>query len=79
MCANGIGSWFGKRKMLSHVSPSKTVEGTIGGIIMAVLVSIPAGYLIKFPLTHSLLSGLTIAVSGVVGDFSESLIKRCAG
>ncbi len=79
MCANGIGSWFGKTKMLSHVSPSKTVEGTVGGIIMAVLVSIPAGYLIKFPLIHSLLSGLTIAVSGVVGDFSESLIKRCAG
>lgn len=79
MSANGIGSWFGKTRMLSHVSPRKTVEGTLGGIFMAVLISIPAGYLIKFPLYHSLLAGLSIALSGVIGDFSESLIKRSVG
>jgi phosphatidate cytidylyltransferase len=79
MSANGIGSWFGKHKMLSYVSPNKTVEGTLGGIFMAIIVSIPLGYFIKFPFYNSLFAGICIAISGVVGDFGESLIKRNVG
>ncbi|HPZ07480.1 MAG TPA: phosphatidate cytidylyltransferase [Candidatus Eremiobacteraeota bacterium] len=79
MSANGIGSWLGRHKILTHVSPNKSIEGTLGGIIMAVLIAIPVGYFIKFPFYHSLLGGLCIAITGVIGDFGESLIKRSAG
>ena len=79
MSANGIGSYFGRTKFLPHISPKKTLEGTLGGIIMSVVTATVTGHFIKFPLYHSIIAGLCIGLSSIVGDFFESLIKRNAG
>lgn len=72
------GRKIGKRKLWPEISPNKTVEGFIGGIIWALI----AAFIIHFisPLTNSylILIGITIAASifGQLGDLVESAIKR---
>lgn len=68
---------LGKHKMLEKVSPKKTWEGTVGGI----LFSVGAAYLISIYLTELstwqwLFAALIISVTGTLGDLSESLLKR---
>ena len=81
--ATDSGAYFtgrkvGKRKLWPEISPNKTVEGFIGGIIWALV----AAFIIHFisPLTTSyfILIGITIAASifGQLGDLVESAIKR---
>jgi len=79
MSANGIGRYLGKTKFLPHISPKKTVEGTLGGIFMAIITATITGFFIKFPLEHSIMAGICIGLSSVVGDYFESLLKRNAG
>jgi phosphatidate cytidylyltransferase len=76
------GRFFGKRQ-LSIVSPKKTKEGAVIGILCAVIFSLiftiicnPYGFLLK-P-TSSLILGLILGIFGQVGDLAESLIKRDA-
>src|SRR5574341_127307 len=75
-----IGRWKGKRKLIPHVSPGKTVEGTIGGIISSALAAIVANLIFNTPIeyTWAFLFGLVIGIVAVFGDLTESLIKRSA-
>lgn len=72
------GRKIGKRKLWPEISPNKTVEGFIGGIVWALI----AAFIMHFtsPLTSSylILIGITIAASifGQLGDLVESAIKR---
>lgn len=72
------GRKIGKRKLWPEISPNKTVEGFIGGIIWAII----AAFIIQWisPLTSSylVLIAITIAASifGQLGDLVESAIKR---
>lgn len=72
------GRKIGKRKLWPEISPNKTVEGFIGGIVWALI----AVFIMHFisPLTNSylILIGITIAASifGQLGDLVESAIKR---
>ena len=72
---------FGKRKLAPDISPGKTVEGTIGGIIACILTGIIVNYGFGSPLNSdwTILFSLLIAVSAVFGDLVESAIKRGAG
>jgi phosphatidate cytidylyltransferase len=78
------GRRFGRRKLIPSVSPGKTVEGAVGGVIGAMLVAaifctLAAGRpYIPGPLVGALL-GLLVAVAAQVGDLAESLLKREAG
>ena len=74
------GRMFGRRPLAPHISPSKTVEGLLIGMICAVLGAWAAG-LYQDWLTHgqALLLGLAIAVIGPIGDLFESRVKRDAG
>jgi len=75
-----FGSLIGKRKLLEHVSPKKSVEGFIAGIIFTVLASLLFAHLC--PVYDTLVwIGFAIVVSlfGTVGDLFESLIKRTFG
>lgn len=81
------GSW-GRIKLAVHLSPGKTREGAVGGIIFAVMTSFLfylAGIQEVFPglfqlgLVESLVLGLSIGIVGQVGDLAESLLKRDAG
>ncbi len=74
-----IGKNFGKHKLFPSVSPKKTIEGLIGGLVFSLL----AGLLIsKFNLDFSMLNWLIISVIvsliGTVGDLVESKFKRQA-
>ena len=72
------GRLFGKHKLWPEISPKKTIEGSIGGIILAVIVSYL--YNIFAEITdHGLLiiwAAILIAVIGQIGDLVESALKR---
>jgi phosphatidate cytidylyltransferase len=76
------GRLFGKHKLYEAISPKKTVEGTIGAVLFCVLVVfVFAKYILGFKgVTLSLWDILALGIGGsilaVLGDMTESLIKR---
>jgi len=79
-----VGSRMGKHRMAPHISPSKTWEGYLGGVVtsialtagLAVLWALRAPYLTA---GHGALLGAVIAILSPLGDLGESLIKRGFG
>jgi len=82
------GKAFGRRKLIPHLSPGKTWEGAIGGVATSIGVS----YLCFFklipamaetsaagPIWGPILFGTACAITGMVGDLAESLVKRETG
>jgi phosphatidate cytidylyltransferase len=76
-----IGRAFGKRKLWPEISPNKTVEGSIGGIICAVAVAVV--YQWTTNLFHSigfvLVMTIVLSIFGQLGDLVESAFKRHYG
>jgi phosphatidate cytidylyltransferase len=75
-----FGKFFGKTR-LSDISPKKTVEGAVFGIASSIAVSSTVSYFLawpRFPFTGATL-GLLIGVSCLLGDLTESMLKRDAG
>lgn len=71
------GKKFGKHKIFERISPKKTWEGTIGGIVFSLLGSFVIGNLNhEIPMFFWLISVLIIVPMSILGDFFESLIKR---
>ena len=74
------GRLFGRRQLAPRVSPNKTVEGLVGGMLGAVLAVFIAGlYQTWLTQGNALLLGVAVAVLGPLGDLFESLVKRDAG
>lgn len=74
------GKLFGKHKIVPLVSPKKTWEGFIGGVVTTtVLAAVLAPYLTPFTLVFSLCIGAIIAVTGFIGDVTFSALKRDIG
>ncbi len=75
-----VGRRLGKRPLASNVSPGKSLEGVAGGLlavtILAIAVSLLAGF--AAPLGFVVLSLITASVS-ILGDLTESVVKRRAG
>jgi len=75
-----VGSQFGKHPLLPRVSPSKTIEGSMGSFATSALAAVLGKALIpevfQFPLWHIALMGVFFGGIGQIGDMSESLIKR---
>lgn len=78
-CAYFFGRAFGKTKIAPKLSPNKTVEGAIAGLVGTIAVAILAGWVIKLPWYHGLALGLIFGVLSQLGDLSESSIKRELG
>jgi phosphatidate cytidylyltransferase len=76
-----VGHAFGRRRLASHVSPAKSVEGALGGVLggVAGALAVRALGLPGLPFAHAVALGVGVAVLGIVGDLDESLIKRWAG
>jgi phosphatidate cytidylyltransferase len=75
-----VGSLFGRHKF-SPYSPSKTWEGTVGGIVFSTGASVLIWYFFAKNnlLIWWILFGITVAAASVFGDLFESYIKRRAG
>ena len=74
-----VGSFIGKTPF-SKISPKKTWEGTIGGIILTIVViSLIAYYTGRLQVTDAAIMSGIAAITGTVGDLSESKLKRMAG
>ncbi len=76
-----FGSQFGKHKMAPRISPNKSWEGFVGGLLGSCLTWI-ALYALKvcgIRLLLALIGGLVCGVSGVIGDLFESRLKRAVG
>lgn len=74
-----VGCNFGKHKLAPIISPNKTIEGSIGGIICAIIGSMVIGWYIGLEWYLSATIGLICTVFAQIGDLCESLIKRDAG
>ena len=75
-----VGKLIGKHKLLERVSPKKTIEGFIGGIVFTILASvIISQFYTFFNVTLWIITGLIISVFGTLGDLVESKFKREAG
>ncbi|MGV3656584.1 MAG: phosphatidate cytidylyltransferase [Chitinophagaceae bacterium] len=74
-----VGSLVGKTP-LTPVSPKKTWEGTIGGIILAIIVMCTIAYFTgRLSILHTGIITAIAAISGTYGDLFESKLKRMAG
>jgi phosphatidate cytidylyltransferase len=79
-----IGRTTGQSRIAPHISPNKTWEGTIGGMIVAVLVStVLLGFIGVSPWDRdtidAVLLGVVVAVAAPLGDLAQSLVKRDLG
>ncbi|MBT6169205.1 MAG: phosphatidate cytidylyltransferase [Flavobacteriaceae bacterium] len=72
---------FGKRPLLKSVSPKKSIEGFIGGIIFSIMLSIIFyNYLnLGFSIVQWVILGLLVPSTGALGDLVQSQFKREAG
>jgi len=79
--AYGVGRTLGRHKLVSTISPNKTVEGAIGGVLGAVA----AGFLSKLSFASylgwvdAIALGVLVGIFGQFGDLIESAMKRDAG
>ena len=74
-----VGSFIGKTP-LSPISPKKTWEGTVGGVVLAVVVMCAIAFFTqRLSITHTAIIATLAAVSGTFGDLFESKLKRMAG
>ena len=75
------GRAFGRRKLYPAVSPAKTVEGALGGLVAALAILLGVRFSLARWLTVAdcLLVALPAGVLGPAGDLVESLLKRSAG
>ncbi len=74
------GRAFGRRRLAPSLSPGKTVEGALSGVVAATVVMLVVGewwFTSMHPAGRALL-GLTMAVFGIAGDLFESGLKRAA-
>jgi phosphatidate cytidylyltransferase len=81
-----VGCAIGRHKLIPRISPAKTWEGVVGGVLIGVAAGfaywrLRGGHFgdIAFSPADVLVSGVILAVAGVLGDLIESLFKRAAG
>lgn len=82
-----VGATLGKNKLCPKISPKKTVEGAIGGVVFCVISSLLVGVIFKFIIIPDaninflalIIIGIIDAPVSILGDLSFSLIKRSLG
>lgn len=75
-----IGNYFGKHKLAPKISPFKTIEGAIGGVICAIITSvILSQFKPIMSIGLAIILGLIVGLAGIGGDLVESKFKRRVG
>ena len=71
------GRFFGRHLLFPSLSPKKTVEGSLGGLLLTVLVVAPISYqLLDFTLTEAIVIAAGVSIFSQCGDLFESALKR---
>jgi phosphatidate cytidylyltransferase len=73
------GRTFGRRKLAPHVSPGKTWEGFVAGMLAAGTVAVAGAFMFDMPFWPWLILCELVALVSVVGDLTESMFKRHVG
>jgi phosphatidate cytidylyltransferase len=75
------GRFLGRRKLYEAVSPKKTLEGAIGGLLGSIVWALLGSlwFLRSLPLAHAVPLAVVAGVLGQAGDLAESLLKRSTG
>jgi len=75
------GRSLGRRQLIASISPGKTVEGLIGGLLASVLFGLVANEILGLglPILAAAAAAFALGAVGVIGDLAESLLKRQAG
>jgi phosphatidate cytidylyltransferase len=74
-----VGRAMGKHPLAPHISPKKTWEGSIGGLIGSLFIAWTAHYFIPIAVPHLLAMAMLGNIAGQMGDLLESAYKRSAG
>jgi len=76
-----VGSALGRHHLAPRISPQKTWEGVIGGVLGAIIVSLVLAMFFNLPLNYgqAIFLGLLVSIFGQLGDLVESLFKRNMG
>lgn len=71
-----IGSRFGKTPLIPRISPKKTVEGAIGGLLFSIIGALISRPFLHLPYFYLICIGVSLGILAQLGDLSESLMKR---
>jgi len=71
-----IGILGGKHKLFPRISPKKSIEGFMGGVLVSCLAIFISRFWLSLPFLHSVILGVLIGVMGQLGDFFASMLKR---
>ena len=71
-----VGSKWGRKLLLPHISPKKTVEGALGGLFFSIVGGLACKGVLPFGYGQLLVISISFGVLGQLGDLSESLLKR---
>lgn len=77
-----FGKRFGKHKMTASISPGKTWEGVLGGLVMCIIVALVACWALALNMTDSmiiLMLAVIVVIFSIVGDLTISIFKRSRG
>jgi phosphatidate cytidylyltransferase len=73
------GRWLGRRRLLDQISPSKTMEGMVGGLVLGTIAAGIGAVLVGLEPWHPLIIGPLVGLAAQAGDLAESMLKRAAG
>lgn len=76
-----VGTLWGKHPLMPSISPKKTIEGVLGGLLLAIAAALLAHWWFVPQLSWSdaVLLGVLLTIAGLIGDLFESMIKRRTG
>jgi phosphatidate cytidylyltransferase len=74
-----VGRRFGQRSFMRHITPSKTVEGVLGGTLAATVAAFVMLWLLGQNVIGGLVLGPVVSAAAQCGDLVESMLKRAAG
>lgn len=72
------GRFLGATKLFERISPKKTWEGTIGGIVFSIIAGFLIAYFMKDDVVFWMVSAFLVSLAAIFGDLFESMLKRNA-